>query len=846
MTRSKRNGPRPDRHRLRLREIHGHVTVTDDTLTAWFVLSQQRWSFTTEAQREALIHAYAQRLTELTGHRVHLRVTTRPYPAHEWARALHENTPHPLPGWGEHLTTAQKALRTAVLSDKVVYLGVEFTSKATYPRTFATLVGGKRGVRFSVEMAHQELSQLAEIVSGPGMGGRPARTDEVEWLMHRSVRLGLPAPVDFAAGSEEPWTPEDVHAFTDGVTYHWEGKFPGVIRIDADYQGKIISRYVAVLTVGRMSPLTIPQTSVDPWMQHTDRFDFPVEWTSTFDVLDGEAARKETAKKRLGIRDMQKQYRAHDLDEPLDLHRNGEHARRIEDETTSGSPLVASRCYGWHRLAVSATTEEECLRRARRVIKSYVGQQVTINHPRSLVDAAAQPDLLTEFIPGEPVSTQAYMRRLPVLYFAAGLPHVSASIGDGRGPFMGYTVGASKRAFNLDPHYAMEVAEASGLIPVVGGLGAGKSVIMGVAGRESAKRGILTTILDPSGPLANLTRMPDLVNHSRHIDLIDGEDGILSPYAVIRDPNPDNYDEEGWAAAVKLRGQSRKMLALDVARMLLPVQVDAMPLTPLVLGDAIRAVGTERTASLWDVIAHLDKDSRDHAAALANYLRDMADMPQARLFFPNTIRDVDPLASMDTLLVLTMHGLTLPAQDQDRKHWSTAEQLSVPLLHLGSHLTTARAYALDRNERKMVNLDEAGLMARWGSGRSLFSNLGRDSRKWNIAALVASQSPGDILGMNVANFISTAFVGRIEDEETAAEALRLLRIKPGNGYEEVLAGLSPQVALANGGKKRGPREFVVKDVHGNVEKVRIDRSHEPEVIEALNTTPEQYADRVSA
>lgn len=830
--------------RLRLREIHGHVTVTRSTLTAWFVLSPQRWSFTTDAQREGLIVEYSRRLAALAGHKVHLRVTNRPYPAHRWAAELHANTLDPLPGWTDHLVNTQQALNTATLADKEVFLGVDLHTRGRVDRGKAAL-NGMDGARAEIVKQEKALHRLADIIAGPGMGGRPARTEEIEWLMHRSIRLGLPAPLTLST-STAPWESDDVQAFTEGVRYSYRA-FAPTVEVSADYNGTVVSRHVAVLSVGRMGAVTIPQHHRYPWMQHTDRLDFPVEWASTFDVLAGPEAGKATAKKRLAIRDMQKHYREHGLEEPLDLARKADQARRIEDETIEGDPVTAARCYGVHRLAVSAASEEECLQRVQEVKDSYQGQQITMQHPRSIIDGAAQYPLLTEFIPGEPVSTTAYTRRLPALMLGAGLPHVSATVGDRRGPHMGHTAGTSKRAFMLDPHYAMEVQETSGLMPIVGGLGSGKSGLMGKLTYEEVKRGITTTVLDPSGPLANLTLMADLRDHSRHIDLVNGEDGVLNPFSVIGEPVPENYEDETRLHEAHVYAkQNRKMLAMDVARMLLPAQVDEMAETPLMLSDAIRAVGGGREKSLWDVVKALESrsDGNRHAVNLANYLRDMAEMPQSRLFFPNHAREQEPVT--DTLLVLTMNGLQLPSEDQPRKTWSTAEQVAVPLLHLASHYATARAYGLTRHERKMVGLDEAGMVGRWGSGRALFTNLGRDTRKWNIAAPVASQNPNDVLSLNVANFISTSFVGRIEDYETATDALRMLRITQNAGYEAVLAGLSPQVALSDGRMKRGAREFVVKDVMGSVEKVRIDMSHQPDLLDALNTTaaPVHRAERI--
>jgi hypothetical protein len=92
-----------------------------------------------------------------------------------------------------------------------------------------------------------------------------------------------------------------------------------------------------------------------------------------------------------------------------------------------------------------------------------------------------------------------------------------------------------------------------------------------------------------------------------------------------------------------------------------------------------------------------------------------------------------------------------------------------------------------------------------------------------------------VLGLDIANYISSAFVGRIEDREIATEALRLLQVQQNVGYEAVLGTLSPKV----GDGRRGAREFVVKDVSGHVEKVRIDLGHKPGLLEALDTTAKQ-------
>jgi hypothetical protein len=80
------------------------------------------------------------------------------------------------------------------------------------------------------------------------------------------------------------------------------------------------------------------------------------------------------------------------------------------------------------------------------------------------------------------------------------------------------------------------------------------------------------------------------------------------------------------------------------------------------------------------------------------------------------------------------------------------------------------------------------------------------------------------------------FVGRIaEDAEIAEEALRLLRVPTGVGYEQTLAALS-QVDTSSQARL-GFREFVMRDVDARVQKLRVDVSYVPELLKYLDTTP---------
>ncbi|TCJ31056.1 ATP-binding protein [Nocardioides jejuensis] len=810
---------------LALRNIDDHICFTADEAWAWYVLPTQLWAFRSDTQREQLLLGFGDGLSWLSGHRLHLRVTSRPYPTAEWARQLHQLTPKPLttpgaPTWSDHMVEMQQHLRHQTMADKEIYLGVRLRSRPASHRVMAAIT--RRPTYIEHARLLPDIERVTETMALPGLEGRPATAQEMEWLLRRSIALGMPSPSDLSPSDDPRWEREDLASFTDQVEYAAQ-PLGRTVKLTSRGSNRVVERHVAVMSVGRLEEIEAPDPSHEPWLAHTDRLPFPVEWSAQFDVLSGVDARKAIQHKLLVVRDMQRHFAEHDLDEPLALDRQARHAREIEDQMTRGVDVAATRIHGWFRVAVAAPTEQECLERARKVVTSYRSRRVTIEHPKG------QYGLLREFIPGEPVSTSAYKRRLPMLYLAAGVPTASSRLGDRRGPYVGYTAGASRRAVMFDTHYATEVKETSGLVPVVGGLGAGKSVLLGQLVYEAVRRGIPSVVLDPSGPLARLTALPELTAHSEHIDLTTAASGTLNPFAVVAAPQRSAYrTPEALSEAEVFAAQDRKLLAMDVVKMLLPASVDALPQTSLVISDAIRATGGERTASLWDVVKNLENLEDPHGRIVANYLRDMSELPLSRLFFPSADAPAEQLGA--TLTVLTMPGLVLPPKSVPRDHWSTSEQLAVPLLHLASWYASRAVYGRSMQDRKLVALDETHFLGEWSAGRALFTRLGRDSRKWNTCVLAASQNPSDVLGMDVANFMSAAFVGRIEDEDAARDGLRMLRVPTGIGYERALASLSASRGAI------GFREFVMRDVDGNVDKLRVDLTGNPALLEALNTT----------
>ncbi|NLU80271.1 hypothetical protein HCA58_18175 [Micromonospora sp. HNM0581] len=835
-------GDRDPAVELAITEIAGHLTFTPNTVTAWYWLPEVRWAFRPDAEREALLSAISEQYAGLAGFRLHLRRTTRPFPADEWARTIDANTAAPLPdvpgtpGWAEHLVAAQRHLLSVNHAEGQTYLGVTFARRSLGDslterllRTFGRGVaeGERRKLGRTVE-------QFDEVLGAFGMRGRRVTAHELEWLLYRSVALCMAPPGTLSPITDGRWERGDLLALTEQVE-RYRTPYGSTVKLVHRMTGE--ERHVAVLAVGRMEPLEIPERH-EPWLHFHERLPWPMELSTRVDILGSSDSFRNLEHRLRMIRSQQLDYAEHGIDAPPELERLAKRALVIGDEMTTGLPVDSARAHGWHRIAVGGRTREECLERARRLIQLYSRElRISLQHPKN------QDWLAREFIPGEPIANTGYVRRMPVNLLAAALPQAASTVGDRRGDLVGRTAGTCRRPVFLDLHFPMEVRERSGLAVFVAEPGGGKSTLLGALGYLAARRGVQVTLLDPSGPLARLCAMPELRPYSRVLNLTGSEHGTLAPYSLIPTPLRSEFasgtagDREFEIAVSNARAE-RRMLVQDICMMLVPPQVAREASTATLFRHAVRQVPAEETSTLDDVVTCLGQLD-DHAGReLANLLLDTAEMPLAMLFFG---RPPEGLLGPDaTLTVITMAGLRLPDLKIEREYWSAEEALALPMLHTAHRLAVRRCYGGSMGSRKLVGLDEAHFMEGWRSGRSFLVRLARDSRKWNLAALVASQNPRDILGLDVQNLVSTVFVGRIaEDAEIASEALRLLRVPVDDGYEATLASLS--TADATSANRLGFREFVMRDVDGRVQKVRVDVSYVEGLLDHLDTTPAAIA-----
>ncbi|WP_214369787.1 ATP-binding protein [Pseudonocardia sp. H11422] len=808
---------------LALRGISGHLARTATGTTAWYALAPRPWSMRADLDREALMEAVGLALAQLPGRWLHWRVTWRPYPAAEWARA-HDEWAMPLPdqldgmSWEDHLISEQQRALASPKGLKEVYLGVEIRhgrsklgslgDKLATSRLLGRLATG--WVDAELSALDEEIRRIDSLMATSALGGEPVTAAEMLHLLYRSCALGLPPETVMPAAPHDQWETEDLAA-VDQLAQWTSEPYAPTVRVDGAAGGRRHTRHVLIASLGRMGEIDVPAVDL-PWMTVPDEIALPIEWSARMRVLPQEQASRSLRHVADRVDAQQRHYELeHGKDAPPILARQIDRAALVRDELDTDPTGLSARCEGWWRLAIPGHTEREALETFDQLRHLY--------HPKIAVERSeAQYELAREFIPGEPLATTAYRRRMSLRHVAMAMPTTTDLIGDDHGPLM-FTSRASGRVIPWDPWHDMDTRQVSGLTPIIGGLGSGKTFLMGTLAAQVVRSlGAYVTLLDPSGPLTRLTTLPELRGYARGLSLMDAPAGTLNPYSMIAEPLRGNFPpgprgDEQWARERDAAQAQRSTLVISVVTQLLPASIRRGGDVQQLLLQAVDKVGPGPRHDLGEVISALRTAGEDGERLAGSLGPILSTSGPARLLLGTS--DYEAWASdTDRLLVLSTKGLTLPREGVDQQDWGLDEQLSLPLMHLAAWLAYRRVYELPRSAPKLVGLDELRWLSMTSTGRTLITQFSRDNRKYRARVLVAGQLASDVLKLGgdesgLASLCHDVFVGRTTDEAAQRDALRLLRIPRDVGYEARLGELSSTASLFGSGLAAdAPREFV--------------------------------------
>ncbi|MEU5865648.1 ATP-binding protein [Nonomuraea sp. NPDC047529] len=791
--------------RLAVRYFDDRILLTDTCAWAYFRLPTVSYEFVTPEEREALATnvTIALAAIRMPDAEVHLRVAHRTYPAAEWAMALNATSDEG-PGWRDYLEEMYRHVWAKDFWSKEVFLGVRLgpRGKQLGSGVLSQLLGfyQKTEKALGMEDDHvpdseigrwtESAERLGRALASSALYARHATSVEVAWLFQHAAAgaLGDPPP---SASPKRRWGKGEIESLVEGEIHNGRS----LLRI-VQPQG---DSYVAHLSFARFPDL-MPFPDGEPWMHFADQLPFPVEISSRMRLIPPVKASKDVARKLAHARDMDHHIREAGAEAPIALAEQIDAARMLEHGITKERlPFV----YGWHRLIVSAPTEDICVQRVEAVVEHY--RDMGIDVVNSTGD---QFSLFCETLPGEKVRVNAYAQRQPLRTIAGGMATATVDLGDRLddgsegwlGPYIGETVGRARSIVHFDPLLAASRNRPTA-IAITGEPGGGKTTLALLMIYQMALRGVTVAVIDPKGDAESLVQLLEKRGRkARVIPLGSAAPGLLDPFSFGDDI------------------AAKKTMATETLRLLLPRMSEERESAMI---QAVAAVSNGADPSLGKVVDYLEQADDPASKNLGAVLRSMSEMHLARLCFDPS--GGDQIDSEGWTTVFTLGGLTLPDVATTRDDYSYEQRLSVALLYLVSQFARRLMNGLDRRAPKAIFLDEAWAITSTPEGAKLVPEVSRMGRSRNTALVLVSQNAGDLLNEQVTNCLSSVFAFRSTERVEVDHVMSLLGVEPSEEHKAVLR------SLGNG-------ECVFRDLDGRAGRIGVDLISE-ELLRWLDTNP---------
>ncbi|QVQ51515.1 ATP-binding protein [Spiractinospora alimapuensis] len=793
--------------RLAVRYFDDRILLSDTFAWAYYRLPTVSFEFCTPTEREALAAniTIALAAIRMNDAEVHLRIAHRTYPAVTWATRLNDTSDQG-PGWHDYLDEIYRHVWEKDFWTKEVYLGVRLGQRGMR----AQLEGGVFGQFVNAYQRTEQVlgleddavdareisrwtdqsERLGRALASSSLRARHASATELSWLLRHAVTGPIEEPRRSAA-RRRAWGQGEIEALVDGTIVN------GRTSLRLEQPGG--SAHVAYLPFSRF-PEVMPFPEGEPWMHYSDQLPFPVEFSLRMKLVPPAQASKDVGRRLAHARDMDAHIREAGVEAPIALAEQIDAARALEHGITKERlPFV----YGWHRLMVSAPTEDLLTQRVEAVIEHY--RDIGIDVVNSTGDQFA---LFLESLPGDRIRLNSYVQRQPLRTIAGGMPTATVQLGDGVdshgagwvGPYIGETSGRSRSVVHFDPMLAAARNRPTA-IAITGEPGGGKTTLALLLLYQLALRGITVAAIDPKGDAAALVELLQSRGRNARIMSLDSADaGLLDPFG-FGDDLP-----------------SRKTMATETLRLLLPRMSEERESAMI---QAVAAVANQPRPSLLKVVNHLERSPDAASKNLGAVLRSMAEMRLARLCF-----DPQGDAQIDTegwTTVFTLGGLTLPDATIHRDDYSYEQRLSVALLYLVSQFARRLMNGLDRRLPKAIFLDEAWAVTSTPEGAKLVPEVSRMGRSRNTALILVSQNAGDLLNEQVTNCLSSVFAFRSSERGEVENVLSLLGVDSNDEHRGTLR------SLGNG-------ECIFRDLDGRAGRVGVDLVSD-QLLHWLDTNP---------
>lgn len=796
--------------RLPVRWIGDQFLLTDKEAWTFLKIPTVRYEFLdADSRKEIADHFYLALASLLRGNdpvEAMLLQTHRPLDLDAWDAGWQRRVEkwqsigaRPAPGWHQYRQAMREHMAGEEYLIKEVYVGICLGERAKVARTSWSefLSPLRKGVEkaedlLDIDNFHLSVRERDEwdrrardvhrSLGQSHIAAVPASAEEVAWLYKKPLHPHMDCPAPSALIGQE-WGPTDVTQLGEGYIDN-KRRHLAITQVDWDAEEEVTG-YTATLCFSRF-PDVLYFPAQEPWMHFASALAHPVDLVSRFTLVPAQKVAKDVGRKLNEAKDQATHIAESGSAVPLEVQEQYERAMALEYTISRDrQPWV----YGRHRLRVSASSASELTARVRRVIEHYKDLSIDISWP-----SGDQFDLLLEAMPGGPVVKNGYYQRQELHMIGGGMPTASAQVGDKpevlptetrgwTGAFIGETTSRVRTPVFFSPHVAMARNSPNG-VAIIGAPGGGKSYLAFTLARDVAEQGVWTIYIDPKADAKPMADLPGLGN-PRVFDLRDGHDGMLDPFSLADDL------------------PSAKLLALETTRLLLGA---LEPDKEEALIAAVEAVAAAAEPSLSKVVSHLENGATASARTLGMVLRNVRDLPFARLCFAP--QGAAKISAEDGLTIITLLGLDLPEADTQRTDYSWENRLAVGVMYLLTRYARRLMLSANKEMPKAIFVDESWAITSTPQGKRLMPEIARMGRSHNTALVMITQNAEDLSTQAIANSISTTFAFRAKNGAEIDNVLKFMGLEINEGNRSTIR------ELFNG-------ECLMKDVDGRVARVQV-------------------------
>lgn len=369
----------------------------------------------------------------------------------------------------------------------------------------------------------------------------------------------------------------------------------------------------------------------------------------------------------------------------------------------------------------------------------------------------------------------------------------------------------------FDPHYCI-FQNKPPVTLITGSPGSGKTFAASILAGHSSVLNKLTFVIDPKGDFLSLKKLErnGEINKTDIWSVFSNEDqeeiseenyGILDPLTLT-----DNVDNNVGTTVDVIESLVKKV-----------THKQSNALVPIV-----RDVAESRNPSMAQVIRMLIRNQDEEIRNLGIELEVPCKMSLAKLIVADSKTKRNPFARTDGMLIISLMGLTLPDNSSDKENYSHKERLSTVIMKLITELVVETLMKVPKNYLKTLFVDEAWVVYGNKSGQGLIDKTALLGRSYNVATILATQSPSHISGgaeggkSSLDNTISTRFAFRNTSDIDNSINRQAMRLPENDDWETVFT------KLATG-------QCIMKDCNDNLAVIHILTSKEWQ--DCFNTNP---------